>query len=65
MLLNLIKYQRPDVDKIYIYVKDPFEWKYPLLIIRRETVGTKQLNYSKTLIDYSQAIDDVYKVRRL
>ena len=67
MLLNLIKYLLPDVDKIYIYiyVKDPFEWKYPLIIIGRETVRTKQLKYSKTLIDYSQVIDDVYKVRRL
>ena len=27
VLLNLIKYQQPDVDKIYFYVKDPFESK--------------------------------------
>ena len=25
MLLNLIKHQRPDIYKIYSYVKDPFE----------------------------------------
>ena len=25
VLLNLIKHQRPDIDKIYLYVKDPFE----------------------------------------
>ena len=25
MLLNLIKHQRPDIDKKYLYVKDPFE----------------------------------------
>ena len=25
VLLNLIKNQRPDVDEIYLYVKDPFE----------------------------------------
>ena len=25
---NLIKNKRPDVDKIYLYVKDPFESKY-------------------------------------
>ena len=23
-LLNFIKHQRPDVDKMYLYVKDPF-----------------------------------------
>ena len=32
VLLNLIKNQRPDIDKIYSYVKDPFESKYQLLI---------------------------------
>ena len=26
-LLNLIKHQRPDTNKIYLYVKDPFESK--------------------------------------
>ena len=25
VLLNLIKHQRPDIDKIYLYVKDPFK----------------------------------------
>ena len=25
MLLNLIKYQLPYIDKIYFYIKDPFE----------------------------------------
>ena len=24
-LLNLIKHQRPDIDKIYLYIKDSFE----------------------------------------
>ena len=32
VLLNLIKHQEPDIDKIYLYVKDPFESKYKLLI---------------------------------
>ena len=39
VLLNLIKPQRPDIDKIYLYVKDPFESKYQLLITAREKVG--------------------------
>ena len=25
VLLNLIKYQQPDIDKIYLYVKDSFD----------------------------------------
>ena len=31
-LLNLKKHQQPDTDKIYLYVRDPFESKYHLLI---------------------------------
>ena len=27
VLLNLIKHQRPDIHKIYLYAKDPFESK--------------------------------------
>ena len=32
----LINYQQPDVNKIYLYIKDKFESKYRLLIKRRE-----------------------------
>ena len=32
VLLNLIKHQRTDIDKIYLYVKDSFESNYQLLI---------------------------------
>ena len=31
LLLNLIKNQ-PDIDKIYLYAKDPYESKYQYLI---------------------------------
>ena len=61
MLLNLIKNQQPDIDKIYLYVKDPFESKYQLLINGREKVGIKKLKNLKTFIDYSQTIDNVYE----
>ena len=33
-LLNLIKNQ-PDIDKIYLYEKDPYEVKYQYLIKKR------------------------------
>ena len=36
MLLNLIKHQPPDIDKIYLYIKDTFESNYRLLINVRE-----------------------------
>ena len=61
MLLNLIKNQRPDIDKIYLHVKDPFESNYQLLINVKGKVGTKKLRNPKAIIDYSQTIDDVYR----
>ena len=45
-LFNLIIH-KPDIDKIYLYVKDPHKAKYQFLIKKREYVRTKYLNYSK------------------
>ena len=64
MLLNLIKHQRPDIDKNYLYVKDPFESKYQLLINGKKKVGIENLKSPKAFIDYSQTIDDVYEKKR-
>ena len=61
VLLNLIKNQGPDIDKIYLDVKDPFEWNYQLLTKRREKVGVKNSENPKAFIDYSQTIDNVYE----
>ena len=43
LLLHLIENQ-PDIDKIYLYVKDPYESKYQYLINKRECVGMSLLN---------------------
>ena len=59
-LLNLIKHQRPDIDKIYLYAKDSAKSKHQLLINGREKVGIKNLKDPKAFIDYSQTIDDAY-----
>ena len=61
MLLNLTKHQRRDIDKIYLYVKDPLESKYSLLINGREKLGIEISKNPKAFIDYSQTIDDVYE----
>ena len=61
VLLKLIKKQRPDIDKIYLYIKDPFKSKYQLLINGREKVGTENLKNPKAFTDYSQTIDNVYE----
>ena len=43
VLLNLISHE-PNIDKIYLNAKDPYEAKYQLLINERETIGLKYLN---------------------
>ena len=58
MLLKLIKHQRPDIHKIYLFVKGPFASKYQLLINQREKVGTEILKNPKAFVDFLQTIDD-------
>ena len=45
------------LTKIYLYVKDPFESKYQLLINGREKVRIKKLKNPKAFIDYSKTVD--------
>ena len=42
-LLNLM-HSQPDIDKIHLYAKDPYEDKYQYLINKRESVGISHLN---------------------
>ena len=55
VLLNLIDNQ-PDIDKIYLYAKDPYEAKYQYLINIREKVGLERFNDPKAFIEYSNDI---------
>ena len=41
--MDSIKNQ-PDIDNIYLYVKDPYEAKYQFLINKRENTGLKYSN---------------------
>ena len=59
-LLNLINNQ-PDIDKIYLYAKDPYEAKYQYLINKREKVGLYHYNDPKAFMEYSNDMQDVYK----
>ena len=59
-LLNLIHTQ-PDIDKIYLYAKDPYEAKYQYLINKRRKIGLNRFNYPKAFIKYSNDMQDVYK----
>ena len=59
-LLNLINNQ-PDIDKIYLYAKDPYEAKYQYLINKREKVGLDHYDDPKAFMEYSNDMQDVYK----
>ena len=59
-LLNLINNQQ-DIDKIYLYAKDPYEDKHQYLINKRKSVGLKHFNDPKAFIEYSIGIHSVYK----
>ena len=59
-LLNLLENQ-PDIDKIYLYAKDPYETKYQYLIDIREKVCINHFDDPKAFIEYSNDALDVYK----
>ena len=59
-LLNLIENQ-PDINKIYLYAKDPYEAKYQHLINKRESAGINHFTNPKAFIEYSNDMHDVYK----
>ena len=60
ILLILIENQQ-DIDKIYLYVKDPYEAKYQYLINIDEKVALKRFNDPRDFIEYSNDMCDVYK----
>ena len=59
-LLNL-RNNQPDIDKIYLYAKDPYEKKYQYLINKRKKVGLNQFNDPKAFMEYSNDMQDVHK----
>ena len=70
VLLNVIEHQRPEFDKNYLHIKDPFKSNYQLLINRREKVGIKNLvDYNatkkrKVLIVFDDKITDMEASKR-
>ena len=59
-LLSLINNQS-DIDKIYLYAKDPYEDKYQFLTKKRESIGIKHFNDPKAFIEYWNDMHDVYQ----
>ena len=58
-LLSLINNQ-PDINKIYLYAKGPYEDKYQFLIKKSRSIGLKRFNDPKAFIEYSNDMHDVY-----
>ena len=59
-LLDLVINQ-PHVDYIYLYVKDPFEVKYQLLIKKCKNVGLTYCNNFKAFTEYFNDINNIDK----
>ena len=59
-LLNLINNQ-PDINKTYLYAKDPYKDKFQFLINKTESIGLKHFNDPKAFIENSNDMHDVYK----
>ena len=59
-LFNLIN-NEANIEKNYLYAKDPYEAKYQFLINKRESRGLKYLNDSKAFIEYSNDMNEIYK----
>ena len=55
-LLNLIN--QPDIDKAYLYAKDPYEARYQFVINKRESTRLKYFNDLKA---YSNDMQYIYK----
>ena len=58
--MNLIENQ-PEIDKIYLYTKDPYQEKCQYLINKRESVGINDFNDPKAFTEYLSDKQDVYK----
>ena len=62
VLLDLIKHERSDVHKTYLYVNDPFKSKYHYLNNGQELVEIKQIKNLKAFVNYSQRLTMSMKI---
>ena len=49
---NLLIEDQPDIDRIYLYAKDPYESKYQYLINKRGGKGINHFKDIKAFIEY-------------
>ena len=60
-LLNLINNQ-PDIDKIYLYAKDPYEAKYQFLVNKRESTGLESTESTVLIVKLLLSIQMICKM---
>ena len=63
-LFNVVNQQQPDIDKSYLYAKEPYETKYQFLINKRESTGFKHFNDSRDFIKYSNDMDIYINIKK-
>ena len=59
-LFNSIS-QQTNIEKIYLYTKDPYEAKYQFSINKRESTDLQCFNDCQAFIKYLNDMDDIYK----
>ena len=59
-LLNSISHQ-PDIDKKYLYFKDPYEAKYQLLTNTRKSEGLKHCHDPSSYTECSNNMTDIFE----
>ena len=57
----IIKSNKTDFDKIYLFAKDPYESKYRYLINKPEKVSLKHYGNPNFFFEYSNDMPDDYK----
>ena len=59
-LFNLLSHQ-PDIDKIYLHAKDPYEAKDQFLTKTKVSTILQHLDESKAFLEYTNNMDDIYE----
>ena len=52
---------QPDIDKTYLYPKDPYEAKHQDLFDKPKEVGLKRYDDLKAFIEYSKIMQNFHK----
>ena len=60
-LLNLVNKQS-DIDKIYLYAKDPYKAKYQFLVNKRESTGLESTENTAMILKLLLSIQMICKM---